>query len=266
MKINSPVLTRLAGWLLVKGLRAIYLTVRRDSEVADPDTIAYDPDVEGRYLFCTWHESIVMPLFHAKPHHMTALVSGHRDGSYLAESMNHLNVTPVRGSSGKGGVKGLRDALTIARDHHITVTPDGPRGPRREMKEGIVFLAAKSGNPIVPMAFRVSSCWKIRGKWTDLVIPKPFSRVTLLLDEPIRVPKRPGREGIERLTVEVQRRMDAVYRRAEGTPGRDAGADTTGAVGDRTGAVGDRTGNAAPDRTNAADESGPASDRSSSAA
>ncbi|NQV25167.1 MAG: lysophospholipid acyltransferase family protein [Rhodopirellula sp.] len=215
MKIKSPFLTKCAAWLMVRAIKTLYLTIRRDEIVFDPDTIAYHEHVRERYLYCTWHDSIVMPLFHSKPYHMAALVSGHQDGSYLAESMHFLRVTPVRGSSGKQGVNGLRTAVTAAQDFHITITPDGPRGPRRTMKEGIVFLAAKSGNAIVPMAFRVTRSWKISGRWTDLVIPKPFSKITVFLGEPIRVPETLGSEGLQEYTRLVQQRMDDLYARAE---------------------------------------------------
>ena len=83
------------------------------------------------------------------------------------------------------------------------------------MKDGIVFLAAKSGRPIVPLAYKVSRCWKISGKWTDLVIPKPFSKVTAFLDEPIYVPEKVGREELDAITQEIQRRLDLMYRLAE---------------------------------------------------
>jgi lysophospholipid acyltransferase (LPLAT)-like uncharacterized protein len=215
MKIKSPLLTKLAAWLMVRGIQALYLTVRREEVAIDEDTVPCRPNVRGRYLFCTWHDTIVMPLFHGPQIHTAGMVSGHQDGSFLAEAMHFLHVKPVRGSSGKRGVKALREAISVAQDYHITITPDGPRGPRRVMKDGIVFLAAKSGRPIVPMAYRVSRCWRIAGKWTDLVIPKPFSKVTAFLDKPIYVPEKIGREEIEALTHEIQQRLDAMYLLAE---------------------------------------------------
>jgi hypothetical protein len=215
MKIKSTLLTKFAAWLLVRGIQTLYLTVRRDEVAVVEDTVPCRPNVQGRYLFCTWHDTIVMPLFHGKQIHTAGMVSGHSDGSFLAYAMHYLHVKPVRGSSGTRGVKALREAITVAQDHHITITPDGPRGPRRKMKDGIVFLAAKSGRPIVPLAYRVSRCWRISGKWTDLVIPKPFSKVTAFLDKPIYVPKNIGREELDSITEEIQQRLDMLYLLAE---------------------------------------------------
>ena len=135
MKIKSPLLTKFAAWLLVRGIQALYLTVRRAEVAIDDDTNPCRPNVKGRYLFCTWHDTIVMPLFHGPQIATAGMVSGHTDGSFLAFAMEFLNIKPVRGSSGKRGVKALREAITVVQDYHITITPDGPRGPRRVMKD-----------------------------------------------------------------------------------------------------------------------------------
>ena len=83
------------------------------------------------------------------------------------------------------------------------------------MKDGIIFLAAKSGRPIVPMAFRCTSTWRIPGKWTDLVIPKPFSKVTICLETPIEIPRKVSREELLHYTEQLQQVMDEVYARTE---------------------------------------------------
>ena len=217
MKIRSQLLTKLAAWIGVSCLRMLFWTLKKEFRIAgdDQELLAYNRDVQGRYLYCTWHDSIVMPLFMGKPYHMAALVSQHQDGSYLAETMKLLGVESVRGSSKKGAVKALRESLTAADDHHITITPDGPRGPRRQMKDGIIFLASKSGRPIVPMSFECENCWHIKGRWTDLVIPKPFSTVTMILEAPISVPPDASRDEIIQCTQTVQQVMDEVYDRAE---------------------------------------------------
>ncbi len=217
MKIRSQYLTQLAAWLGVSCLRMLFWTLKKEFRIAgdDQELLAYNRDVQGRYLYCTWHDSIVMPLFMGKPYHMAALVSQQQDGTYLAETMKLLGVESVRGSSKKGAVKALRESLTTADDHHITITPDGPRGPRRQMKDGIIFLASKSGRPIVPMSFECECCWHIKGRWTDLVIPKPFSTVTMILEAPIAVPSDASRDEIIAFTQTVQQVMDEVYDRAE---------------------------------------------------
>lgn len=217
MKLKSQFLTKVAAWLLVGSLRLLFATIRKEFELpqGNRQLLAYEPEITDRYLYCTWHDSIVMPLFMGEPHHMAALVSQHQDGSYLAETMKRLGIVCVRGSSKRGAVQALREALTTAEQYHITITPDGPRGPRREMKDGIIYLASKSGRAILPMTFECSSFWRFKGSWTDLVVPKPFSRVKMILGEPIEVPPHATREQIAEFTTRVQQAMDHVYAQAE---------------------------------------------------
>ncbi len=217
MKLKSPFLTKLAARVMVSSLRLLFATIRKEFILPPGDFqwSAYDPNPPGRCLYCTWHDSIVMPLFMGKSHNMAALVSQHQDGSYLAETMKLLGIVCVRGSSMRGAVQALRETLTATESYHITITPDGPRGPRRVMKDGIVFLSSRSGRPIVPMTFEYERAWSLKGRWTDLVIPKPFSRVRMILGSPIFVPPHASREVIEDYMHQVQQAMDHVYQQAE---------------------------------------------------
>ena len=95
------------------------------------------------------------------------------------------------------------------------VTPDGPRGPRRQMSIGIVFLASHTGRAVVPTAYSCSRCWTVKGSWTDLVIPKPFANVFLLAGDPIKVPPALGRDELQQYAVLIQAEMDRLNERAE---------------------------------------------------
>jgi lysophospholipid acyltransferase (LPLAT)-like uncharacterized protein len=99
------------------------------------------------------------------------------------------------------------------------IATDGPRGPRRMVKDGIVYLASHSGRPIVPTAFASAWAWKPRGRWTDLVIPIPFSRGIVLGGAPIRIPEgltpqqlAPYRDLVQRAMDELQSRADRLAR------------------------------------------------------
>jgi lysophospholipid acyltransferase (LPLAT)-like uncharacterized protein len=155
-----------------------------------------------------WHDEIMLSLFARKHKIVAAITSQHQDGTYLASVLDLMGVTPIRGSSSKGGIEALRKAMTVAEERHIVVTPDGPRGPRHVLKDGIVFLSSKTRNPIVPLSFECSRYWRVKGKWTDLVIPKPFSKLTVIYGEPIEVPKRLRRDSMIEYTQIVQAGMD----------------------------------------------------------
>ena len=208
MKIRSPWIIRQAARVAVLVLKLLFRTVRVQLRASDPCVIAYDYDGPQRFLYCFWHDSLLFPIFTGKPKHMSALVSRHADGSYLADAMEMVNITPIRGSSNRGGAAAVRQLMDVARVYHITVTPDVPRGPRRTMKSGIVYLASRTGNPIVPGAYVCPSSWRIRGSWTDMVVPKPGARVYAILGEPIKIPPRLSREQLDDWTELVQQKMD----------------------------------------------------------
>ena len=119
-------------------------------------------------------------------------------------------VPTVRGSTGRGGGKAARKLLNVARTSDIIITPDGPRGPRRELSKGIIYVASRSGNPIVPTAFGCSNAWEIQGSWTTQVIPKPFSKGIFMAGKPIEVPADLERDEIELYRVRVQQAMESL--------------------------------------------------------
>ena len=152
------------------------------------------PHVHGFYPF--WHEWIV-PYVFARPHaSMAGLISQHRDGGYLADAMTAVGLKTVRGSTSRGGAAAVRQILDECGAWDLGITPDGPRGPRRELKTGVAFLASRTGRPIVPTAVACSSAWVLKGNWTDLVLPKPFSRIVFCGGPPIYLPADADREEL----------------------------------------------------------------------
>ena len=95
------------------------------------------------------------------------------------------------------------------------ITPDGPRGPRRKMSVGIAYLASRTGRAVVPTAYSCARCWRIRGSWTDLLIPKPFSKVFLLAADPIEVPAELDSAHLQEQVVLIQAEMNRLNAVAE---------------------------------------------------
>ncbi len=124
---------------------------------------------------------------------MAGLTSRHTDGSIVSEVMAALDIKPVRGSTRRGGASALAELIDTLKDYDVAITPDGPRGPRRRLKDGIVFLASVTGVPIVPVTFSCASAWRPQGRWTDMTVPKPLTRAWLLTGVPLEVPA-----GLER--------------------------------------------------------------------
>ena len=102
----------------------------------------------------------------------------------------------VRGSTFNGGSVALRQLAERAKRENLTITPDGPRGPRRRLAPGCVFLASTLGIPLVAMGLGYDRPWRV-GTWDRFAIPKPWSRARAVVSRAIHVPADLDREGIE---------------------------------------------------------------------
>lgn len=216
MKLRNRTLIRFLARLLSFFGRCLFLLVR----IKVVPTVAgftphEEPDDQHRSIFCVWHDAILGAVFCGKTVNVAALTSQNYDGDVVADVLDAVGIQPVRGSSSRGGAAAIRQMFELAGRKHLVIATDGPRGPRRVVKEGIVYLASQSGRPIVPVAFAAAKAWKPKGRWTDLVIPWPFSRAVMLGGAPIYVPAGltpqelgPYRNQIQAAMDEIQSRVD----------------------------------------------------------
>jgi lysophospholipid acyltransferase (LPLAT)-like uncharacterized protein len=221
LKIRNRYLTKLAAFVAVVLVRALFKTCRIEVATEVDGCCPYEDTGDRRFLYCIWHDDILMTCFAGRPKKMAGLVSPHQDGSYLAEAMRRLGISSVRGSSKRGASRALRELLDRVRDLHVAMTPDGPRGPRRQMKTGIIYLASRSGRIIIPTGYACRRAWRIPGSWTDMQLPKPFTRIHARGGPAFVVPPNLEREELEvyaqRLQAEMAR-QDAIARAAVGLP------------------------------------------------
>ncbi len=215
MRIRSPLLTSISAFLFAKAIRLLFRTVRLSLREGVPGTNPYVKSPPERFLYCVWHDSMVIPAFAGKHQEAAALTSRHADGSFVSQVLRWVGMSTVRGSTNHIGPGTIRQLLQTAEDKHIVITPDGPRGPRRQMSMGIAFLASRTGLAVVPTACSCVRCWRIPGSWTDLVIPKPFTKVFLLGGNPIKVPPDLGHDELKPHIERIQAEMDILNEAAE---------------------------------------------------
>jgi lysophospholipid acyltransferase (LPLAT)-like uncharacterized protein len=215
LKIRSRLLTNIAAGLFAAGLCLLFRTLRLRFHEETPGVNPYVKSLQERFLFCVWHDSMVMATFGGKQHSAAALTSRHADGLFVAQVLRRVGVSTIRGSTNHIGLGAMRQLMRAVEDKHLAITPDGPRGPRRRMSMGIAFLASRTGRAVVPTAYSCVRCWRIRGSWTDLVIPKPFTKVFLLGGKPIRVPPDLESGQLQPYVDQIQAEMDRLNEAAE---------------------------------------------------
>ena len=181
----------LGRWLIAFGFWLLQIWARTlRYEVDDRAGVVGKPVTEN-YIGALWHNRLlIFPLVLRRflpNRHGAALISASRDGDLLADAIHRFGYDVVRGSSSRLGASAilqLTEALAAGRD--VVITPDGPRGPAYELGPGIIFLAQKSGAAVLPMNLEFSHCWRL-GSWDRFIVPRPFSKVRVLIGQLYRV-------------------------------------------------------------------------------
>ena len=140
-----------------------------------------------KVLYAFWHGRMLILSFSHRRQRIHILISQHRDGEFMARTVQRLGFVPIRGSSTKGGAKAIFQMVSKIQDgYDIAITPDGPKGPRYKVQPGAIYIAGRSGLPIIPITSSAEKCWRL-SSWDNFLIPKPFSKTVIILGEPIYV-------------------------------------------------------------------------------
>ncbi len=214
MKIDSPLIHKLGGLLGATAIRCWMSSLDYKVAYYDPAIDPIFPECRGQKIYIFWHEYILFPIYLRGHNNLAMLLSRHRDAEMLSYAAYHLGFDFVRGSTRRGGVSALRQLLRKSRQMHLTITPDGPRGPRRRLSPGAVYLASKLGFPLVAMGYGYDRPWRM-GSWDRFAIPRPHSRARAVVTGEIHVPPDLDRGGLEHYRRKIERLLNRVTDEAE---------------------------------------------------
>jgi lysophospholipid acyltransferase (LPLAT)-like uncharacterized protein len=169
-------------------------------------------DANETFLFVLWHESLLPLLWRHRNQGIAIVVSEARDGEHLAAYAESIGYRLVRGSSTRGAARALLGAVReLEAGHPVAFTPDGPRGPRRELKQGVVAAAQRAAVRILPIHADADRAWRF-ASWDRFMLPKPFARVRVAYGEPFGV--EAGPDGLARGIENTRIAMEAVVGKA----------------------------------------------------
>lgn len=205
---------RLLIWLVPRLIRIAFHFLNssiRWQEVGGP---VFRPEEPQRYIHAFWHARLLMLLRVTHGWHGYMLISEHRDGGFISDTLNLCGVATVRGSTTRGGARAMLSMLRAVQKEgrHLGITPDGPKGPAEKVQKGTIQLAMKSGLPIMPICWATSRCWRA-DSWDRFYIPQPLSRGVFVFGEPIFVAPD---DDMEEALARVQQGMDEAQQRADG--------------------------------------------------
>ena len=179
---SAPVQNMLS--LLIAGyIRFVYFTSRKKMDF-DPLAVPY---VTGDMpaIFSFWHGNLLMiaPVCPKVKTHV--LISTHHDGDIIARTVKRFGIQAIRGSSRHGGRQAAVQAIRVLKDGgRIAITPDGPKGPRLKIQEGVITLANAASVPIIPVACS-STHHRLLGSWDKFILVFPFGSLHYRVGAPM---------------------------------------------------------------------------------
>lgn len=197
MSIKSKTTIRLATWLTFAVLGFIKATTRVREHGADNVNDAKQQ--HGGFIYSLWHQDLISCTLGQQAGSVTVLASRSPTADPLVKYCEFLGYEFVRGSSRKGGRdkggQAAKEAIIaeLKSGKSGAITPDGPTGPAKIAKPGIVDIASATGLPIIPLCVKASRYWQFNS-WDNTQLPKPFSRLDVYYGAPIMVSANPSTE------------------------------------------------------------------------
>lgn len=221
--LRNPVIQAVLAWLLAAWMRFCFATIRWTHE---NEGVAEQVWADGGGVLCAfWHSRIGLspvcwPLDRAQP--AKALISLSPDGQFIAKAVARQGFPAIRGSSSnkdkadraKGGTQALRDGLRQLKVGALAITPDGPRGPAREMAEGLPLLAKLSKAPVLFIGMSCEPAIRL-SSWDRAVLPLPFGKGAIVWD----VARYPDGAELADVAADWTERLTAVEARADAITG-----------------------------------------------
>lgn len=172
-----------APYLLYLAAKLIYATNKK--------VYHHPKDNKEPFILCMWHGDLLSQIFNyghfRRGFEIKAIISENRDGEMITKIASLFHCGAIRGSSSKGAAKVLINTLKELKSGiDVAITPDGPRGPRYSVADGIVVISQKSGREIRCFNALPSRYWQFKS-WDKFVLPKPFGKIDFYISEPFSV-------------------------------------------------------------------------------
>lgn len=181
-------------YLLSKIHRSLFKSISWETQ-----GLEYGNKIDKPVVIAFFHGRMMMlPFFYnlLRPNRkIKMIVSNHFDGELIGKIVSYYGVDTLKGSSTRGGVKVLKEIVNLE-NCDIGITPDGPRGPKEKVKNGVIFISKMTGYPILPVTYSVKRK-KILNTWDNFIIPTPFTKGLFICGEPLYIPANIDNQKLE---------------------------------------------------------------------
>ena len=211
--IRKSIVNKFGGLCAATSVRAWMGSLSYQACIYDRSTDPVLPEFDGPVIGVFWHEYLLLPFYLRGRSNTAILTSRHRDADWLSEAARHLGFEIIRGSTSRGGGQALLE-LIRAGDKNVGIACDGPRGPRRQMAPGPIFLASKLQVPLITYAVGYDRPKRLRS-WDQFALPRPFSRARWIIGPRMHIPPNLDRAGVEHYRCQVEQILNRLTTEAE---------------------------------------------------
>jgi len=207
--LNDKLLLHVAPWLAARLIRWLHRRIKPECIGDEPLRALWD---DGKNVILSfWHDQLLMMAVGYTGPQASVMISASKDGELIARTMTYFDIGSIRGSSSRGGRAAFRTMIELGNEQiDLAFTPDGPRGPRHAIKDGVIQLARVTGRPIVPMAFACSKGHRF-SSWDRFLLPFPWGKGVYSFGKPLYYEHG---EKLDAFRTRVQEAMDDNTRRA----------------------------------------------------
>ncbi len=169
-------------------------------------------DKRKSFIYALWHNRLLYLTYSHRYQNINVMVSQSKDGEDVSRVLHRFGFKTVRGSSTRGGRRAFVEILRKLRENKIAaITPDGPRGPINKVQSGVIYLAQRSGCPIVPLTYGMKRK-KMLSSWDKFIVPFPFNKGVVITGAPIYVGID---DNLEKKTCELEKSMNKITEEAD---------------------------------------------------
>ncbi len=161
------------------------------------------------YIYALWHQNLLAAIFSHMNEQFSMVISESKDGELVAVTCEKFGHLPARGSSTRGGKKALTEIVrNIKNGFPGALTVDGPTGPAKIVKHGVIEIAKLTQAPILPLSPVGENDWVIKKSWDQFRIPKPFSKILIVIGEPIWIERGLEKDHYEAVAQKIQSQIN----------------------------------------------------------
>lgn len=209
-------LTKIIAQLIYYFIRLFNFTYRYEFIGLDNKQKAKDYSPQKTFAYALWHQNLIGAIFSHIGERFTMVISESKDGELVAVTCEKFGHKPARGSSTRGGKKAMIEIVkNMKKGYPGALTVDGPKGPPHVVKPGIIEIARLCHCAILPLSPYAEKAWVTQKSWDQFRIPKPFSKIVVVIGEPIFIPSEVPREEFERMAKLVAEKIEQGEERAK---------------------------------------------------